>query len=596
VLEAYVPDQPRHGWLEALGGEIFFLLAIFFIYRQLSLKWRRRLPRALWGSRCANLTFKGHLFSVALLLVFCIYLDFVSLIFEFSLLRNWDILRALLYSGLFFLHLAVVWLACAPLETADAAASFAGALCLTRRRLFLLLPMIFPWFVLALGWDLLTALWTGAGDFLRGATGYSITLSLLFLLMTAGLPPCIKWWWRCRPLPAPQQNNVGAVLQASGVKVADICTWSALGDQALSAAILGVFPRLRYLLITPKLIEVLSLRELQAVVDHEAGHIRYCHLLFYGLLFICYLLLALCLAEPLSALLNYSLYILSHFQWGINLLEDGGGNYWNVALSLPMLLLVLIYLRYVLGFFMRHFERQADFYALDFMRDPAPLADALNRIARMAAINPQQPSWHHFSIAQRVQALFQASPGQAARAQGRLLKRAALALGAGMIFLGAINLMVQQWDINDRLRQTTMKRLQEQQHQFNMQYFEAHSLWRRGQEAEAIASMEELLRAKPNNGQVLNDLAWFLSTAVIAQDAPRALQLALQAIDLHPDSAAFWDTLAQTRYANQQYKQAYAAAQTALAKLSAQDYKIYNNYYQMRLQLFKLANESNHEP
>jgi predicted Zn-dependent protease len=155
---------------------------------------------------------------------------------------------------------------------------------------------------------------------------------------------------------------------------------------------------------------------------------------------------------------------------------------------------------------------------------------------------------------------------------------------------------VQQWGINDRLRQTTVTRLQERQHQFNIKYFEAHSLWRQGQEAEAIAAMEELLRARPHNGQVSNDLAWFLLTAVMPQDQRRALELALQAIDRSPDSAAFWDTLAQARYANQQYEQAYAAAQTALEKLTPQDYKIHKDYYQMRLQLFRLSSEQNHEP
>jgi tetratricopeptide (TPR) repeat protein len=350
------------------------------------------------------------------------------------------------------------------------------------------------------------------------------------------------------------------------------------------------------LLITPKLIEILNPAELQAVVAHEAGHIRYHHFLFYMLLFISYLLLMLGLSEPLAALLNYGLYKLAEYPWGADLLWAAGGSYWKVVLSLPMLLLLLLYLRYVLGFFMRHFERQADLHALDFMHDPAPLANALNHIARVAGINPRQPSWHHFSIAQRVQALILASPGQAARAQGRLLRRASLILSIAIILVGGMSLAMQQWGISANLRQLTLERLQEQQHQFNMKYFEAHASWQQGQESEAIAAMEELLQTQPHNPQVLNDLAHFLLNSATPQDQGKALELALRATSGHPDIAAFWDTLAQACYANRQYQQAYAAAQTAIEKLTPEDHKKYNDYYQMRLQFFKLTGEQPYEP
>jgi len=63
----------------------------------------------------------------------------------------------------------------------------------------------------------------------------------------------------------------------------DIVTWPLLGGQMATAGVMGLLPRLRYILITDPLLHILSEEEINAVMGHEMGHIKYKHILFYML-------------------------------------------------------------------------------------------------------------------------------------------------------------------------------------------------------------------------------------------------------------------------------------------------------------------------
>jgi Zn-dependent protease with chaperone function len=56
--------------------------------------------------------------------------------------------------------------------------------------------------------------------------------------------------------------------------------WPIFEGRMLTAGIMGLVPRYRYILITESLMDVLSIEELKAVVAHEMGHAKYRHLLF----------------------------------------------------------------------------------------------------------------------------------------------------------------------------------------------------------------------------------------------------------------------------------------------------------------------------
>ena len=586
VFSVFNPGVPTYNWWQSLGTEALMLLGIFALLRFMG--WRQKGKKSSPG-RVGSLIFRGQIISMACLLVFCLYFDFKALLFQYQLMHDWEIISALLLSVLFFLHLLIVWWAILPPEKSVSQndPKLSG-------RLSLILPMVLPWYIVTFGRDLLHHFWPVAEEFLSTEIGYLIFIVVLLVLMVLLIPPLMKTWWRCRPLPEPLQSNVTEVLNDCGVKVRAVCDWPVLGPQALSAAIMGILPGLRYLLITPKLAEVLPERELEGVVAHEAGHVRHRHLLLYFLLFVSYIVVIYSLSEPLRLLLSYAIYLLAGTSWGADLLLSAyvDQSYWDLVLALPMLLILIIYLRFVLGFFMRHMERQADFFSLDFMQDPAPLAGALQRIARLSANNPNQPSWHHFSIAQRVQALYRAPIGRAAARQGRFLKGAALVLCLFMLLAAGLNLVVQKHGPFERVRSATVERLQDNPNNYMAQYLLAHQEWRAGFESQAIKIMREIAQNQPNNPNVLNDLAWFLLQAENQDlhDPPAALPLAQRAAEINPNSAAIWDTLAEAYYANQEYGRAVESSMMAIEKLHPTDDAA---YFQERLLSFEKIAEFN---
>ncbi|MBW1852272.1 MAG: peptidase M48, partial [Deltaproteobacteria bacterium] len=63
---------------------------------------------------------------------------------------------------------------------------------------------------------------------------------------------------------------------------------------------------------------------------------------------------------------------------------------------------MVIYFRYVMGFFMRNFERQADLYSSVIMESPGATVSSLEKVAYFSGKTRDLPSWHHFSIRERI--------------------------------------------------------------------------------------------------------------------------------------------------------------------------------------------------
>ena len=72
----------------------------------------------------------------------------------------------------------------------------------------------------------------------------------------------------------------------------------------MTAGIMGMVPRFRYILITESLMEILSLDELKAVVAHEMGHARYRHFFFYLVFFIGFAVMSTGLWDFFAVLLD----------------------------------------------------------------------------------------------------------------------------------------------------------------------------------------------------------------------------------------------------------------------------------------------------
>ena len=173
----------------------------------------------------------------------------------------------------------------------------------------------------------------------------------------------------------------------------------------LTAAVVGILPGIRYILITPGLLRLLDTSELKAVVAHEMGHVRKKHLILFLILFILYIPLVYKLSDMISILILSNHAILN---WAFRFDELGIPPY-SLISTIVLIALVVAYFRFVFGFFLRNSERQADLYAMELVGSPFPLVSSFEKIAYRSGRIEDLPNWHHYSIRQRIQFLVNAS-------------------------------------------------------------------------------------------------------------------------------------------------------------------------------------------
>ena len=436
-------------------------------------------------------------------------------------------------------------------------------------QLRLTLPLLMPWFIMALLYDLLGLLappwltrWTGTG------LGELALIAVVMAGLTVLMPPLVTKAWGCRPLPkGPVRDLAEGFLNDQGVRVREILEWPLFGGRLLTAGVMGLIPSLRYLLIAPGLIQGVSQEELLGVLAHEAGHLKHRHLYLYLLFFLGYVFLA-------YALGGLSLTWLLGFEPVAGLLVDNpgqsGGIWFSVLISAPMLLLMVVYFRFIFAYFMRNFERQADAFAARKV-GPGPVREALLTIALKSGIDPQAPSWHHFSIAQRVEFLsrMERDP-DLPRRHGQMLKKALLGYLASMAVLAALLLPTGLFQGPEELNLELAlgglnKAIQEQPLDPRLRLYRGMTLIRLERFAEAARAYEEALSMTPEEPAALNDLAWLLATGPDeVRDPRRALALARRAARLKPEPAVL-DTLAEACYVNGLFEEAVRWSRAALA-------------------------------
>ncbi len=598
VFEAYSPAKPILSPGETLLG-CLALAAWLWAGCRMSIAWllhRLGGPRSpLDPARAARrLSFALQIAALAAQLAMVTTLDLKAHLVSIPWLAASHTLAGILAASLYMALACLVWSQTYRLESLVLQQPWSRGQFVAGQARFVA-PVIFPWFLLSLLSDLATWLWPQGEDWLSGQWGDLAFLALFALMVAIIFPPLVRGWWGCREVPpGPVRSVVQETLDRLGVKVAAILNWPIMGGRVLTAGVLGLVPRLRYLLITPALAEVLSPSELSAVVAHEAGHVKKFHMAKFIALFMGFFFMAYALAEPLDILLRLLVYWLAGTGWGADMLtaEDGGESFLSLALSLPLVLLLIAYLRFAVGYFMRNYERQADLFALKALGTAEPLITALEKIARLAGNIRDLPSWHHFSVAQRVRALeaAQAQP-QLIAAHDRKMRRAMLVY---LLVLGAMvaagNLMTFR-QAGRALGQRTVdrlieRRLAEQPGNIRLLVTRGVLRFQQGREAEALADLRRALALAPRDPETLNALAWVYATAKDAslRRPAEARRLALEAVRLRP-APHIWDTLAEAFFANGQPRQALAAARSALAAGPKQRL----DYYRKQLRRFRRA-------
>jgi len=563
-----------------------FILVTRFQFLRLALRISRD-PAARLDHRFDALLTRQSVMAVGLFAVDVYGLNLPSLLSGIAVFSRIPTLQALLFLGLFVCYLSIVWVyaydAQKQLYHTD----------MTRQAYVLSnisfsVPILIPWMVVSALADIVNGLpFEYVRRFAQTMEG-QIGFFLLFLTVVAVFGPAmIQRCWRCRPLESGfYRDRIESVCRRADFSCSDILHWPLFGGQMITAGVMGLIQRFRYILVTDGLLRYLEPDELDAVIAHEIGHTKQHHLQFYLLFFVGYVLLAYATFDPAYAI-GYAAPV--HRFADVTGLDPT-----KVRLTLfglVTIVIFLVYFRYIFGYFMRNFERQADTYVYRLFGSGVPLISTLKKIAAASGQSPDKPNWHHFSIQQRIEYLdnCERDRGWIARHNGRIRKSISAYI-VGVVCIGGIGYSVNLGETGKNLRLRLhegmlLREIEQAPGNPNL-YGELGSVYyEKGDFGSTIRAWSESLALLPSNPQVLNNLAWLYATCKNREyrNPQRAVDLAEMAAGLLQEPHIL-DTLAESYYANGDMDRAIRAAGRAL-QLASEN----RNYYEGQLRKFLKA-------
>jgi Zn-dependent protease with chaperone function len=595
VLLIYLTYQPSEETnftaFESFALFCGLVVAFSFFTRFQFQRIQRRIARGLYlriDHQFNNTLLHQSILAILLFAVNIYGLNLSSFLAGIAPFRAIPTLLALLFLLLFVFYLAIVWTfayrSYRLLYRADISRK-----AYVFSNISFSVPVLLPWLFLSGIADIIQVLpFETPKQFLNTTEG-EIAYFLFFLVAVAIIGPLlIQKFWRCKPLENGfERKRITDLCDRADLEYADILYWPIFGGKMITAGVMGLIKKFRYILVTPSLLHLLEPAEVDAVIAHEIGHVKKKHLLFYLAFFVGYMLLSYVTLD----LIIFTIIYAKPVYW---LISKSGLSQTTVLSGISSVVIIglfLIYFRFIFGYFMRNFERQADTYVYALFDSARPLISTLEKIAATSGQSADRPNWHHFSIAQRIDYLRKCESDSAwiTRQDDKVKKSVGIYLVC-LVLLGTLGYQLNIGAMGDRINSHLFEKaiLNEIQNDpdnpdlYTMLgniYFNAKN-WSGTQEA-----WENSLALKPDNALVLNNLAWHYATCEDEryQDHFRALALAKLAIRLEK-SPHIWDTLAESYYVNGMYRDALEAGQKALERAAKN-----RSYYEDQIKKFEAA-------
>jgi STE24 endopeptidase len=308
-------------------------------------------------------------------------------------------------------------------------------------------------------------------------------------------PEILRRVLRTEKLPdSPLRQRLEAMCRSAKLRYRDILLWRTDCTMG-NAAVMGLFPRVRYVLLSDLLLETMTDQQIEAVFAHEVGHVVHKHLWW----FVAFIGIAMLAMSGPGNL------VMTHFQQWYMVTRNHSLDSWETIEGLVATALFFGSFVLALGFLSPRFERQADVYAARTMQkhgesdadasrpNPAeavrstvdgggvaeatllapltPLlsyarpsyvgefgagvfAGALHRVAVINHIPVSAGNWSHGSIAHRMRALYEmsASPSLTSRFD-RAMRRLYVGLILCLCVFGT-------WNVVPLLRNSAQRALQ----------------------------------------------------------------------------------------------------------------------------------------
>ncbi|WP_022852823.1 M48 family metallopeptidase [Thermodesulfatator atlanticus] len=495
---------------------------------------------------------------------------------------------------LFFHYLFLIWWLSALYEKRSALAKLSPSSYVISH-FKLLLPFLIPWFLINLLFFVLEKHLPVSGIWAE-LFYFGCFVGALVVLMA----PLAVRAWNCRPLPESNLRQlISSYLAREKARLGEIYLWETFDGRLLTAGVIGVIPKLRYLLISRGLLAALEEAEVLSVVAHEVGHIKRHHMFWLLVFFVLFSLIIYFVFMPLYLL------FLAYFPRP-DLLDVFGGQGLllpEAFMTLGLLISVVLYFRFLLGFFLRNFERQADLYCLESLGTAHGLIKAFKKIAALSGNTEDLPSWHHYSIRQRIEFLLAAEkdPTLIAKHHQKVKKWLTFYLAFSLaLILGLSRLPTKQLEEKAKLNLAYGEFLKEASIFPSKETFTylGHLAYELGKEKDALKWYKMALKFE-KDPEVLNNMAWILVTSKDKnlRNPKRALKLALEATS-EKLTAIHLDTLAEAWFANKNPEKAclYSILAEARARLDPDYYPNFDYYIKQKERFCNAARSSSKVP
>ncbi|MGA8179229.1 MAG: M48 family metalloprotease [Desulfobacterales bacterium] len=595
VLLIYSTYQPSEKTNFSAPETLFLFLALIVVFAGFTWLQFRRIERQILKQTSFRLDHKlrstltrQSIMAIVLFSIDIYGLNLTSFLAGIPFLNVIPTFEALLFLILFTGYLAIVW-ACAHSPSQRLYPSDLSRKTYVLSQISFSVPILLPWILLSGIADIIHVLPFSWPKQLLSTTEGEITYFLVFLLAIAILGPAmIQKFWRCKPVESGEhRRRIEELCQKAGLEYHNILYWPIFGGRMITAAVMGLIKKFRYILVTHSLLDMLQPEEIDAVIAHEIGHVKKHHLLFYLLFFVGYMIIS-------YATFNLLIYSIVVSESIYHLITSTGIDQTTVTtsiFSMAIIIVFLIYFRFIFGYFMRNFERQADTYVYTLFDNAQPLISTFRKIAATSGEPADRPNWHHFSIKKRIDYLLKCESDRIwiSRHDSKIKKSIAVYL-AGMFLLCGVGYHLNFGETGKKINTQFFLKILQREIEKNPNNPSLYSAlgdlyYSNNNYVETINAYQQSLRIDPNNTHALNNLAWLYATCEVEsfREPKKALDLAERAAELE-ETPQILDTLAESYYINGRFQDAIDAEQKAL------EMTVKNRpYYNKQLLKFKLA-------
>jgi Zn-dependent protease with chaperone function len=569
-----------------------FLLAVYTAYT-----WRQfqRLNRNMAApgdaesdSRFTSLLTRQSILAILIFAADIYGLNLSSFVSKFHVFVLFPTLQAILFILLFIGYLSILW-ACAHRSYQRLYHTGIGRRAYVTSHISFSMPVLLPWVFISGFSDIVHILPMGVFTRFLSTPEGEVVYFMVFLVMVAIIGPLmVQKFWGCEPLEqGVHRTRIENICRSANLGYRNILHWPIFEGRVITAGVMGLIKRFRYILVTRALLNLLDPHEVDAVIAHEIGHVKKRHLLFYLFFFVGYMIISF-------SLLDLIVYAMIYFDPLVKAFNRMGFNPVTVTsfiFSLVIITTFLIYFRYIFGFFMRNFERQADAYVYTMFNTAASLISTLKKISITGRQSPDKPNWHHFSITERIEYLRKCELDRAhvGRQDSKIRKSIGVYL-AGLLIIGTIGYQLNYGEAGAVLNthffeKIIIKELAKTPDNADLHTMMGDLYLSRNDCGDAAFQYEKAIALAVRHSRALNNLAWLYATCenTAFRNPEKALALAKRAAALEREAYVL-DTLAESYFINGNIEKALAAAKEALT-IARKD----RDYYQRQIARFEKA-------